>query len=41
MAHAYMLADLDEVGQMGADMEDVLPPSMIYLVGQQLDIYGL
>ena len=41
VADGDAVADLDEVGQMGADMEDVLPPSMIYLVGQQLDIYGL
>ena len=41
MAHAHMLADLNEVGQMGADMEDVLPSSMVHLIGQQLDIYGL
>ena len=41
MAHAHMLADLNEVGQMGADMEDVLPSAVIHLVCQKLDVYGL
>ena len=40
MAHPHMLADLDKVGKMGADMEQMLPPPVIHLVRQEFDIYG-
>ena len=40
MTHPHVLADLDKVGKMGADMEQMLPPPVIHLVRQEFDIYG-
>ena len=40
MADTNLLADLDQVGKMGTDMEKVIPFSVIYLICQKLDIYG-
>ena len=40
MADTNLLADFDQVGKMGTDMEKVIPFSVIYLICQKLDIYG-
>ena len=40
MADTDLLADLDQVGKMGTDMEKVIPLSVIYLICQKLDVYG-
>ena len=40
MADTNLLADFDQVGKMGTDMEKVIPLSVIYLICQKLDVYG-
>ena len=41
MTHADLLADLDQVGKMSADMKKLLAFPMVHLICQKLDVYSL